>query len=90
MKTLARVLLAVLAVMLVLLIVDPVYPVALMFWQQTVPISSWLVPPLARIFSPMTAGVLAVGVSAAFIAGCWLYGLYRWVRPGGPTRKLLG
>jgi hypothetical protein len=81
MNPLARVLFAVLFAMLALLVVDPVYPLALMFWQQTVPISSWLVMPLSRVCSPMTAGVLAVGISAAFIASCWAYGLYTWVRP---------
>ena len=90
MKALARVLLAVLAVMVVLLVVDPVYPVALMFWQQTVPLSEWLVHPLSRVMRPMAAGFVAVWVSAGFIGVCWLWGLYRLVRPGGPMRRLLG
>ncbi len=78
---LIRVPLGVLGILLVLAVVDPVIPLALIFWQQTVPITDAMVRPLAKVFPPMTAAVVAVWTGAAVIGAAWLYGMWTWIRP---------
>lgn len=61
--------------LILLRFLDPVVPLAFLFWVQTVPITDAVLPLLARIFSPMKAAGIAVSIGAVSVAATWAFGV---------------
>ena len=78
-----KTLVGVLAILAAFALVDPVYPVALIFWKTTVPLSDLIVAALAGRFglNAMLVAVVAVWASASITATCWLLAAWVVIRP---------